>query len=96
MTLYKHKGTKTILENLIVSFGAQYTERIYPDSLNANFVTIMGQVPQILTFLLLLLKVGLDLRGGCSANCNCAFYYCSLALYWFNHHDLMDGVRARR
>lgn len=24
------------------------------------------------------------------------FFWCGLALYWFNHHDLMDGFRARR
>lgn len=44
-SLYKHKGTKTFLENLLVNTIVKFTERIYPDSYNANFVTLMGQIP---------------------------------------------------
>lgn len=63
MSLYKHKGTKTMLENLIVSIIVPWTESIYPDSLNANFVSLMGHIPQIVTLLMALWNMGLDLRG---------------------------------
>jgi phosphatidylglycerophosphate synthase len=40
--------------------------------------------------------MGFDLRGDTSNNAHWVFWWCGLALYWFNHHDLMDGLRARR
>lgn len=45
MSLYKHKGTKTHLENAILAYIVPYTEMIYPDAFNANFVTLMGHIP---------------------------------------------------
>jgi phosphatidylglycerophosphate synthase len=96
LSLYKHKGTKTHLENFVLATVTPFTEMIYPDAFNANFVTLMGQIPQLLTLILALWRMGLDLRGDSSNNHDCTFFWCGLALYWFNQHDLMDGFRARR
>ena len=42
LELYKHKGTKTILESFLVNNVYYYIEKIYPSALNANFVTLVG------------------------------------------------------
>jgi phosphatidylglycerophosphate synthase len=81
---------------VVIGTVCQWTERIYPEFLNANFITMVGQIPQLLTLLMVMFTMGLDLRGDSSSNYDRAFYWCGLALFWFNHHDLMDGVRARR
>lgn len=85
-----------MLENLLLEYFVKYTERIYPDSLNANFVTIIGQVPQLITTLIFLFHFGFDPMVDQPVENHKYFIWSGLALMWFNHHDLMDGMRARR
>lgn len=42
LELYKHKGTKTVLEMFLVNYFYYYLEQIYPSALNANFITLIG------------------------------------------------------
>ena len=42
LSTYTHKGSKTSLEKLMLATFIKITERIYPNFLNANFVTLMG------------------------------------------------------
>lgn len=72
------------------------TERIYPNAFNANFVTLMGQIPQLITLALLFKTMGFDISGDTSRNDDNVFFFCGLAILWFTQHDLMDGARARR
>lgn len=96
MSLYKHKGTKTHLENFILAYIVPWTDSIYPDAFNANFITIMGHIPNYIALIMALWHMGLDLKGDSSKNHDRSFLWCAFALYWFNHHDLIDGFRARR
>jgi len=42
LSTYKHKGSKTTFERFMLATNSKIAERIYPNFLNANFVTLMG------------------------------------------------------
>lgn len=85
-----------MFERMILATVTKITERIYPNVFNANFVTLMGQIPQLITLALLFKKMGLDISGDTSRNDDSVFFWCGLSILWFTQHDLMDGARARR
>ena len=96
LELYKHKGTKTMLELFYVNYIYFYLEKLYPSALNANFVTLIGQLPMPIIAVIFLYKMGFNLSAGSSKNIDPLFFWAGLGLIWFTGNDLMDGIRARR
>jgi phosphatidylglycerophosphate synthase len=75
---------------------ATLMERLYPSVFNANFVSLVGQIPLIIATVFFLMENGLGMKADDSIDNEKLYLYCGIALFWFTTHDLMDGQRARR
>jgi hypothetical protein len=93
---YKHSSGKTAFESFLLDTVTGFWERLYPSMFNANFITILGLIPQFFTTAWIIYSIGVDATSGAEKNDDRLFTWAGLALLWFNQHDLMDGVRARR
>ena len=70
-------------------------KNLIPEYLSPNFVTVAGQVPNLIMLAVMLTQVGATANGTVFPPCH-YFYMLSFATQWFSWFDMMDGIRARR
>ena len=88
---YKHSSPKTTLESYYVNTLLVPLEKAFPKNWSANTITIIGQIPIVLTVLLIWTQ---NTNFG-KINDN-IFFLIAVSLQWFSLFDVMDGMRARR
>lgn len=92
---YNHSSSKSSYEEFLKAGPCTWGEKMFPDFLSANSITIIGHLPLQITMFLVLSQV-----GGNITTDNPIPRYLMLAtgisLQWFSLLDIMDGIRARR
>ncbi|CDW75744.1 choline ethanolaminephosphotransferase 1 [Stylonychia lemnae] len=88
---YKHQSPKTTLEQFYVNTLLVPLEKAFPKNWSANAITILGQIPIILTVFL----IWTENKNFGRIDDN-LFFLVAVSIQWFSLFDVMDGMRARR
>ena len=84
LELYKHSSGKTAFEEVLLKTVTGFFEWVYPDMFNANFITMVGLIPQFVTTAWIVQAFGFDGTKGSEKNDDQYFIWSGLALLWFN------------
>ena len=60
MANYKHSAEKTTLEKILIAGPISFCERMIPECISANTITLMGQLPVFFVLLYIFWREGLN------------------------------------
>ena len=95
LSTYKHSVSKTSLECWLIDGPLGYVERMIPNYLSANSLTLLGQLPVLSILLYVFAREGLNISPDSTIN-PLIFVAVGLIVEWFSLIDIIDGQRARR
>ena len=92
---YSHSAPKTTYESFLVKGPLRFIERLFPDFLSANALTLMGQLPIVSYMFYAFIQISPDISLKNQVDPTW-FLGSAILLQWFSLVDIMDGMRARR
>ena len=93
LTTYKHFAPKTTFENWMLDNVTCHIEgKILPQHWTANTVTIVGNIPMIVTGITAIIQGGVSYSSDEHPELpRWVFYMTSFSFLWFSWFDIMDG-----